>query len=132
MLIKWKAPYVPTDCSPATLEKCYKLRFRSHDNSIAGSHVKVKVIEMKEKGNAAFKNREYEEALIFYNRAISMMKGYENLTREAAIVLTNRSIVHSNLHSVTEALEDAEEAVRCDPTWMKVCQINQVSLKYFP
>lgn len=94
--------------------------------------MKVKIVEMKEKGNIAFKNREYEEALIFYNRAISMVKGYDNLTREAAIVLTNRSIVHSTLHSVTEALDDAEEAVRCDPTWMKVCQLNKVSLQYFP
>lgn len=62
--------------------------------------VREKIIEMKEKGNTAFKKREYEEALIFYNRAIFMVNGYENLTREAAIVLTNRSLVHSTLHNV--------------------------------
>eukprot|EP00105_Crassostrea_gigas_P003249 XP_011416048.1 PREDICTED: uncharacterized protein LOC105319997 [Crassostrea gigas] len=83
------------------------------------SHVKAKINEIKEKGNIAFKNKEYKEALIFYDQAITMVKGYKNLTREAAIVLTNRSIVHSNLHSVTAALEDAEEAVMCDPTWME-------------
>lgn len=68
----------------------------------------------------AYKNKECKEALIFYNQAITMVKSYENLTREAAMVLTNRSIVYSSLNSVTEALKDAEEAVRCDPTWMKV------------
>lgn len=86
--------------------------------------MKVKINEIKEKGNIAFKNKEYKEALIFYNRAITMVKGYENLTREAAIVLTNRSAVHAALHSVTEALLDGDEAVRCDPTWMKVSQLN--------
>uniref|UniRef100_A0A8W8NNY8 Uncharacterized protein n=1 Tax=Magallana gigas TaxID=29159 RepID=A0A8W8NNY8_MAGGI len=83
------------------------------------SHVKANINEIKEKGNIAFKNKEYKEALIFYDQAITMVKGCKNLTREAAIVLTNRSIVHSNLHSVTAALEDAEEAVMCDQTWME-------------
>lgn len=53
-----------------------------------------------------------------------MVKGYENLTHEAAIVLTNRSIVYSALHRETEALLDGDEAVRCDQTWMKVYQLN--------
>lgn len=83
--------------------------------------MKAKINKIKEKGNIAFKNKEYEEALIFYDQAITMVKGYENLTREAAMKLTNRSIVHSNLYSVTAALEDAEEAVMCDQTWMEVC-----------
>lgn len=121
MLIKWKVFYVLIDCFLVIFEKCYKLRFRLYDNFIVGSYVKVKVIEMKEKGNVVFKNREYEEVLIFYNRVIFMMKGYENLIREVVIVLINRFIVYFNLYSVIEVLEDVEEVVRCDLIWMKVC-----------
>nr|XP_034304939.1 uncharacterized protein LOC105330431 [Crassostrea gigas]XP_034304942.1 uncharacterized protein LOC105330431 [Crassostrea gigas]XP_034304948.1 uncharacterized protein LOC105330431 [Crassostrea gigas]XP_034304950.1 uncharacterized protein LOC105330431 [Crassostrea gigas] len=91
----------------------------STTTKVADSHVKVKINEIKEKGNMAFKNKKFNEALIFYNKAITMVKGYKNLTHEAAVVLTNRSIVHTSLHSVTEALRDAEEAVRFDQTWLK-------------
>lgn len=97
-----------------------KIDFKSMAISISDSHLKVKINEIKEKGNMAFKNKKFNEALIFYNKAITMVKGYKNLTHEAAVVLTNRSIVHTSLHSVTEALRDAEEAVRFDQTWLKV------------
>lgn len=83
--------------------------------------MKDRILRLKEQGNTAFKNKEFEEALIFYSRAINMVRGYENLNRETATVLTNRATVHMELHSIQEALEDAEEAVKCDPTWMKVC-----------
>jgi hypothetical protein len=82
--------------------------------------VKDEIMHLKEQGNTAFKNKEFEEALIFYNRAIKLVRGYENLKREMAILLTNRATVHVELHSVQEGLVDAEEAVRCDATWMKV------------
>ncbi|XP_062597185.1 TPR and ankyrin repeat-containing protein 1-like [Saccostrea cucullata] len=100
----------PTDMGYSLLSKL---------TNVAGNHVKVKILHLKEQGNAAYKNRELEEAIFFYSRAISMAKGYENLTRETVTLLTNRAAVHLALHSVFEALEDAEEAVKCDPTWLK-------------
>ncbi|XP_061181485.1 TPR and ankyrin repeat-containing protein 1-like [Saccostrea echinata] len=91
----------------------------SNITNVAGNHVKVKILHLKEQGNAAFKNKELEEAIFFYSRAITMAKDYENLTRETVTLLTNRAAVHLALHSITEALEDAEEAVKCDPSWLK-------------
>ena len=93
---------------------------------LIGSDLKNKILQMKENGNLAYKNKDYEEALVFYNRAINLARGFENLNRDLAVVLTNRSAVHSMMHSTIEALEDAEEAVKCDQTWMKVCGYNKI------
>ncbi|XP_078333030.1 TPR and ankyrin repeat-containing protein 1-like isoform X2 [Crassostrea virginica] len=77
------------------------------------------ILQMKENGNLAYKNKDYEEALVFYNCAINLARGFENLNRDLAMVLTNRSAVYSMMHSTIEAMADAEEAVKCDQTWMK-------------
>ena len=93
---------------------------------LIGSDLKNKILQMKENGNLAYKNKDYEEALVFYNRAINLARGFENLNRDLAMVLTNRSAVYSMMHSTIEAMADAEEAVKCDQTWMKVCGYNKI------
>lgn len=61
-----------------------------------------------------FKNKEYKEVLIFYNKVIIMVKGYKNLICEVVVVLINWFIVYILLYSVIEVLRDVEEVVRFD------------------
>ncbi|XP_050666566.1 protein unc-45 homolog B [Leptidea sinapis] len=63
----------------------------------------------KNKGNEAFNSQNYEEALSFYSKAISLA---ERDTRDMATYLKNRAAVHLKLNSFNEAVKDCDEALK--------------------
>lgn len=68
-------------------------------------------------GNMAHNAQNFQEALSYYNEALSLA---ENMPQEAAVLLSNRSAVQSNLGQNIEALQDSEASIKCDKKWHKV------------
>ncbi|CAM9522730.1 unnamed protein product [Ectocarpus sp. 12 AP-2014] len=70
--------------------------------------------DLKEKGNAAFAAKRYEEAEGLYSQAIAMLR------EEAPHTLFgNRAAARLGLGLPQQALEDAETAIKKDGTWLK-------------
>lgn len=73
-----------------------------------------KAEEEKTKGNIAFKEKKYNDAIQFYSTAIQ----YNNMN---ATLWSNRSSAYLALNQNNLALRDAEICRRVDPTWPKGC-----------
>ena len=69
-------------------------------------------LEYKNRGNAKFKERDYEGAVQAFSEAIV-------LDPSNAVLYSNRSGAYLAMSHVSKAFKDAEEAVRLDPTWPK-------------
>ena len=67
---------------------------------------------MKEEGNAHYKNKEYRKALLLYSRAIE-------LCPDCAVYYGNRAACRMMMGLYTDALQDARESIRLDPTFVK-------------
>ncbi|KAK9828150.1 hypothetical protein WJX74_000955 [Apatococcus lobatus] len=68
--------------------------------------------ELKFKANAAFKEKNYEEALVEYTKAIQ-------LAPTSAIFFANRAFTHIRLESCGSAVADATRAIELDPKYVK-------------
>ncbi|PFH31152.1 tetratricopeptide repeat domain containing protein [Besnoitia besnoiti] len=66
----------------------------------------------KAKGNAAFQEAKYQEAVGFFTEAIKQ-------TPDDAVLYSNRSGAYACLNKLEEALQDAEVCVKLRPTWGK-------------
>jgi len=82
----------------------------------------AEIEELKKKGNAAFKEKSFEQALQKYTEAIEMLKdkllgkGWYN---GAHVLFSNRSLVYLKLGKFEKALKDAERAISVKPMWTK-------------
>ena len=72
--------------------------------------------EFKDKGNTAFKQGKFSEAIEFYTKALGALP--ENDERAAALY-SNRSASHLSLVQREDALKDAEKCISIKPTWVK-------------
>lgn len=68
--------------------------------------------QLKEQGNAAVRNKKYEEAVLNYTAAIKM-------TPKDPILHSNRSLAFLKLNQLYYANEDAEKTIELDPNWAK-------------
>eukprot|EP00240_Pyramimonas_obovata_P013701 CAMPEP_0118933648 /NCGR_PEP_ID=MMETSP1169-20130426/12108_1 /TAXON_ID=36882 /ORGANISM="Pyramimonas obovata, Strain CCMP722" /LENGTH=251 /DNA_ID=CAMNT_0006876439 /DNA_START=82 /DNA_END=834 /DNA_ORIENTATION=+ len=68
--------------------------------------------QLKERGNALFQRKQYDQALEWYTKAIA-----EDGTVHA--VYTNRAAAYFNLGKFQESLQDAEKSVELEPKWTK-------------
>ena len=80
-----------------------------HGASAAGSGTAT---EAKERGNAAFKRGQYDEAVVAYTEALRLAPSDETL-------YSNRSAAYANLERNREALDDAKRALSLSPKWPK-------------
>lgn len=55
-----------------------------------------------------------------YTKGLETCGDNSSLTRESAVLLTNRSNVYSSMGMHRESLKDANEAIRVDNSWFKV------------
>lgn len=92
--------------------------------------------DWKAKGNDAFAKRKYHESIQLYSQAIELEPSSHVCTEEFAsrgyaaydscnwlqILYGNRSAAYHRLKKYTDALNDANVAVQCDPSWVKVRQ----------
>lgn len=69
--------------------------------------------EYKQQGNAAFAAKNYEEAIDLFTKAIEVAETPNH------VFYSNRSACYASLKKFTEALNDASECVKINPTWPK-------------
>jgi serine/threonine-protein phosphatase 5 len=67
--------------------------------------------DWKNKGNEFFKQHKYQEAVDCYTKAIDI--------QPTAVYLSNRALNHIHLENYGSALEDAEHAIKIDPSFAK-------------
>eukprot|EP00578_Thalassiosira_sp_NH16_P009794 CAMPEP_0181112564 /NCGR_PEP_ID=MMETSP1071-20121207/19882_1 /TAXON_ID=35127 /ORGANISM="Thalassiosira sp., Strain NH16" /LENGTH=453 /DNA_ID=CAMNT_0023196545 /DNA_START=45 /DNA_END=1406 /DNA_ORIENTATION=- len=86
--------------------------------------------EIKRRGRACVISKNYPDADTLYGKGIdvlsSMLKvgggdGVEDETskKDMAVLYSNRSLVRMQMGKIAEALEDADRAINCDPTYVK-------------
>lgn len=68
--------------------------------------------ELRERGNECVRAGNYVEAIVHYSHAIKINAASPQL-------YSNRSLAFLKLQQYYHALEDANEAIRLDPTWAK-------------
>ncbi|KAG0656584.1 Hsp90 cochaperone [Monosporozyma unispora] len=69
--------------------------------------------EYKQQGNAAFAAKNYQEAIDLFTKAIEVSETPNH------VFYSNRSASYASLKKFNEALKDAEECVKINPTWPK-------------
>ncbi|OXB43028.1 hypothetical protein B1J92_H08195g [Nakaseomyces glabratus] len=69
--------------------------------------------EYKQQGNAAFVAKDYEKAIDLFSKAIEVSETPNH------VFYSNRSACYASLKKFPEALNDAEECVKINPTWSK-------------
>jgi stress-induced-phosphoprotein 1 len=69
--------------------------------------------EFKQKGNDAFREKDFPTAIDFFSKAITASETPNH------VLYSNRSACYASLHSYIDALKDAEECVKINPTWAK-------------
>lgn len=67
---------------------------------------------MKDKGNKAFNEDDYEESYHFYSEGLK-------LDSNNTILLSNRSVALMKLHRYEEAVQDAKRVIELKPHWSK-------------
>ena len=85
--------------------------------------------EIKRRGRACVIAKNYPDADAIYGKGVEVLlsmisnggdeKEVETSNKDVAILYSNRSLVRMQMGKVTEALEDADEAVSHDPTYVK-------------
>ena len=81
-------------------------------NESSEDYAAAHALEYKNRGNAKFKEQDYEGAVQAFSEAIA-------LDPSNAVLYSNRSGAYLAMSHVSKAFKDAEEAVRLDPTWPK-------------
>ncbi|KAK4876355.1 hypothetical protein RN001_012777 [Aquatica leii] len=70
------------------------------------------ITSLKNKGNAALSENNYEKAIQYYTEAI-------NLDSNNHVLYSNRSAAYAKANKYTEALKDAEKTIEIKPDWGK-------------
>lgn len=69
--------------------------------------------EYKAKGNDAFRQKNFQEAIDYFTKAIEASETPNH------VLYSNRSACYASLHKYDDALNDANECVKINPTWAK-------------
>ena len=69
--------------------------------------------ELKKKGNEAFANQNYDDAIKFFTEAIQ-------IDEKNHILYSNRSAAYAGKGLYQEALKDAEKCIELNPQFIKV------------
>ena len=79
--------------------------------------------ELKAKANDLFKNEKYNDSIDVYTKAIE-------INPNNAVLYANRSLANLRVESFGYALADANKALECDKTYLKVHRSNIVFTSY--
>eukprot|EP01017_Pseudomicrothorax_dubius_P035733 TRINITY_DN5050_c0_g2_i1.p1 TRINITY_DN5050_c0_g2~~TRINITY_DN5050_c0_g2_i1.p1 ORF type:complete len:466 (+),score=142.45 TRINITY_DN5050_c0_g2_i1:345-1742(+) len=87
-----------------------------HKKSMNAFKTMKKVEDLKEKGNNAFKNNEYDQAIEFYSQAIDLDKDNKNVV---AILLANRAAAYVKKDQDNEAMKDLKQSIELNDNYAK-------------
>ena len=79
----------------------------------------MSILESKEAGNKLLKEGQTEEAIAEYGKAIEQCGNAAEHAKVGAVCYSNRSLALTKLARFEEALADAMEALKLDPTYAK-------------
>ena len=74
--------------------------------------IEAEALEFKTKGNTAFSEKRYDDAIEMYSSGLE-------LDPDNHLLLSNRSNVYLRLNRLEEALEDAKRCTEIDPLYVK-------------
>ena len=81
------------------------------------------VEEIKRRGRASVGSKNYPDGDLLYGKGIEILSSIiaddDNAKKDLAILYSNRSLVRLQMGKVAQALEDADEAVENDPSYVK-------------
>jgi len=82
---------------------------------------------LREKGNACFKNSDFDKAIEFYEKALAK----DNEKREIShLCLSNQSLCHLKKKEFTKAVEAAEKCIKIKPDYLKgYCRSSEALAK---
>merc|ERR1711991_129676 len=96
------------DCQTVSLCQSFDLFFEIEGIIMA----QAKGEELKAKGNSFFSQGQYEEAIVWYTKAIEAYP-------QGHVYFSNRCACYTSLNQLEKALKDANECVRLKPDWAK-------------
>ena len=73
------------------------------------------VDKLRQKGNEAYKEKDYESAMLIYSKAIKISKFHAVEPENISVLYSNRSQCYLKLNKPLDALRDAEECVKNNP-----------------
>lgn len=76
--------------------------------------IMARVNDLKTRGNTAFRNSDFQEAIDLYTEALAIPG-----VKDAHLIHSNRSVAYYYQNKFKEALEDAQKCVDLEPTWQK-------------
>lgn len=85
----------------------------------------MSVEKFKQEGNDAFKQSKFTKAIELYNKALELNPDSEI----SSTLFSNRSACHFQLKNYPLALSDADNCIRCRPTWEKGYFRRGIALK---
>lgn len=78
---------------------------------------KEKAEQLKQDGNACFKNADYEKSIEFYTEAIAICP--KDFSVERSILYSNRAAAHKHLGAQSAAIDDCTQSIELNPNYMK-------------
>lgn len=91
---------------------------------------KLKLVEeIKNRAKGCISSRNFPVAVQLYTKAIDVLTGSAETTAALAILRANRSMCYLSVNNASSAYEDAVEAERLDPTYLKVYYRKSAALK---
>lgn len=80
-----------------------------------------KLVRTKEEGNAAFKAKDYKKAIDLYTEAVQLDATNKDMNSK---ILNNRAQAYISLKEHDNAINDCNEALRLDPSYVKAQKIR--------
>src|SRR5699024_1353724 len=80
-----------------------------------------KLVRTKEEGNAAFKAKDYKKAIDLYTQAVQLDATNKDMNSK---ILNNRAQAYISLKEHDNAINDCNEALRLDPSYLKAQKIR--------
>lgn len=78
---------------------------------------KGKAEQLKQEGNATFKNADYEKSIELYTEAIAICP--KDFSVERSILFSNRAAAHKHLGAQSTAIEDCTQSIELNPNYIK-------------
>lgn len=78
---------------------------------------KEKAEQLKQEGNASFKDADYEKSIELYTEAIAICP--KDFSVERSILFSNRAAAHKHLGAQSTAIEDCTQSIELNPNYIK-------------